>query len=59
MGVEKADELERLINLHGAENVAAVLVEPVSGAGGMIPPPIGYIQAAAGRSATGTMYCWY
>jgi beta-alanine--pyruvate transaminase len=43
-GVEKADELERLINLHGAENVAAVLVEPVVGAGGVIPPPIGYLK---------------
>ena len=43
-GIELADELERLINLHGAENVAAVLVEPVVGAGGVLPPPAGYLK---------------
>ena len=33
-GVERADELERLVTLHGAENIAAVIVEPMSGSAG-------------------------
>ncbi|SUD86318.1 omega amino acid--pyruvate transaminase [Stutzerimonas stutzeri] len=43
-GVELADELERLVNLHGAENIAAVIVEPMSGSAGVILPPQGYLQ---------------
>lgn len=43
-GAEKADELERLIALHGAENIAAVIVEPMSGSAGVILPPEGYLQ---------------
>ena len=43
-GVEKADELERLVTLHGAENIAAVIVEPMSGSAGVIVPPVGYLQ---------------
>ena len=43
-GVEKADELERLVTLHGAENIAAVIVEPMSGSAGVILPPVGYLQ---------------
>ena len=43
-GVEKADELERLVALHGAENIAAVIVEPMSGSAGVILPPLGYLQ---------------
>lgn len=44
-GAELADELEeRLIPLHGADNIAAVIVEPVSGAGGVLVPPAGYLQ---------------
>jgi beta-alanine--pyruvate transaminase len=43
-GAELADELEeRIIPLHGAENIAAVIVEPVSGAGGVLVPPKGYL----------------
>ncbi len=43
-GADLADELEtRLIPLHGAENIAAVIVEPVSGAGGVLVPPEGYL----------------
>jgi beta-alanine--pyruvate transaminase len=34
-GVERADELERLVVLHGAENIAAVIVEPMSGSAGI------------------------
>jgi beta-alanine--pyruvate transaminase len=43
-GVEKADELERLVALHGAENIAAVIVEPMSGSAGVVLPPLGYLQ---------------
>lgn len=43
-GVEKADELERLVTLHGAENIAAVIVEPMSGSAGVVVPPQGYLQ---------------
>ncbi|KLV10042.1 MULTISPECIES: aspartate aminotransferase family protein [Photobacterium] len=43
-GVEKAEQLEQLIQFHGAESVAAVIVEPISGAGGVILPPKGYLK---------------
>jgi beta-alanine--pyruvate transaminase len=44
-GAELANELEeRIIPLHGAENIAAVIVEPVSGAGGVLVPPKGYLE---------------
>lgn len=43
-GIEKADELERLVTLHGAENIAAVIVEPMSGSAGVVLPPVGYLQ---------------
>lgn len=43
-GVERADELEQLVTLHGAENIAAVIVEPMSGSAGVILPPVGYLQ---------------
>jgi len=43
-GAELADELEqRIIPLHGAENIAAVIVEPVAGAGGVLVAPKGYL----------------
>ncbi|QEL65059.1 beta-alanine--pyruvate transaminase [Oryzomicrobium terrae] len=43
-GAELADDLLRLINLHGAENIAAVFVEPVAGSTGVLVPPRGYLQ---------------
>ena len=43
-GVEKADALLGLIALHGAETIAAVMVEPVAGSTGVLPPPEGYLQ---------------
>ncbi|MEI6439584.1 MAG: aspartate aminotransferase family protein [Alphaproteobacteria bacterium] len=43
-GAEKADELERLVALHGAETIAAVIVEPVAGSTGVLPPPLGYLK---------------
>ncbi|MBX3485635.1 aspartate aminotransferase family protein [Phenylobacterium sp.] len=43
-GAEWADELEQLVALHGAETIAAVMIEPVAGAGGVLPPPKGYLE---------------
>jgi beta-alanine--pyruvate transaminase len=43
-GAEKADEIERLVALHGAETIAAVIVEPVAGSAGVLPPPKGYLE---------------
>jgi beta-alanine--pyruvate transaminase len=43
-GAELADELERLIQLHDAANVAAVIVEPIAGSTGVLIPPKGYLQ---------------
>ncbi len=43
-GVEFAEDLQRLVDLHGADNIAAVIVEPVAGAGGVILPPQGYLK---------------
>ncbi|MEJ7138888.1 aspartate aminotransferase family protein [Amphibiibacter pelophylacis] len=43
-GAEMADELLRLIALHDASNIAAVIVEPMSGSGGVVIPPQGYLQ---------------
>nr|WP_210332993.1 aspartate aminotransferase family protein [Rhizobium sp. RHZ01] len=43
-GVELADDLERLVALHGAETIAAVIVEPMSGSAGVILPPKGYLE---------------
>jgi beta-alanine--pyruvate transaminase len=43
-GAELADDLERLVALHGAETIAAVIVEPVAGSTGVLVPPVGYLQ---------------
>jgi beta-alanine--pyruvate transaminase len=44
-GGHLADELEqRLIPLHDASNIAAVIVEPVAGSTGVLVPPVGYLQ---------------
>ncbi len=43
-GAELADELERIVALHGAETIAAVIVEPVAGSTGVILPPKGYLE---------------
>ena len=44
-GAEMADELEnRIIALHGAGNIAAVIVEPFAGSTGVLVPPLGYLQ---------------
>jgi len=43
-GVELADELERIVTLHDASTIAAVIVEPVAGSTGVLIPPPGYLQ---------------
>lgn len=43
-GAELADDLERLIALHDASTIAAVIVEPVAGSTGVLIPPQGYLQ---------------
>jgi len=43
-GAELADDLERLVALHGADTIAAVIVEPVAGSTGVLVPPQGYLQ---------------
>jgi len=43
-GWHLADELVELIALHDASNIAAVIVEPMAGSAGVIPPPAGYLQ---------------
>jgi beta-alanine--pyruvate transaminase len=43
-GAELADELERIVALHDASTIAAVIVEPVAGSTGVLIPPKGYLQ---------------
>lgn len=43
-GAHLADELLRLISLHDASNIAAVIVEPFAGSAGVVPPPVGYLE---------------
>ncbi|EKF60137.1 aspartate aminotransferase family protein [Allorhizobium sp. NPDC080224] len=43
-GGDLADELERIVTLHDASTIAAVIVEPVSGSTGVLIPPKGYLQ---------------
>jgi len=43
-GAHLAEELERIVALHDASNIAAVIVEPVAGSTGVLVPPKGYLQ---------------
>src|ERR1700686_723043 len=43
-GAHLADDLERIVALHDASTIAAVIVEPMSGSTGVLPPPKGYLQ---------------
>jgi beta-alanine--pyruvate transaminase len=43
-GAHLAEDLERIIALHGAETIAAVIVEPLAGSTGVLVPPRGYLE---------------
>ncbi len=43
-GADLADELERIVTLHDASTIAAVIVEPVAGSTGVLIPPAGYLK---------------
>ncbi|MDG1034189.1 MAG: aminotransferase class III-fold pyridoxal phosphate-dependent enzyme, partial [Luminiphilus sp.] len=43
-GAHLADELELFVERYGAETIAAVIVEPMGGSAGVLPPPVGYLQ---------------
>jgi len=43
-GAYLAEELEQLVALHDASTIAAVIVEPLAGSAGVIPPPVGYLK---------------
>jgi beta-alanine--pyruvate transaminase len=44
VGADLADDLERLVALHGPDTIAAVIVEPVAGSAGVLLPPAGYLE---------------
>jgi beta-alanine--pyruvate transaminase len=43
-GAYLAEDLERIVTLHGAETIAAVIVEPMAGSTGVLLPPKGYLE---------------
>ncbi|MES2354271.1 MAG: aspartate aminotransferase family protein [Pseudomonadota bacterium] len=43
-GAHLAEDLERLVALHDASSIAAVIVEPLAGSTGVLVPPVGYLQ---------------
>jgi beta-alanine--pyruvate transaminase len=43
-GAHLADELTKLLQIHDPSTIAAVIVEPVTGSGGVLPPPVGYLE---------------
>jgi beta-alanine--pyruvate transaminase len=43
-GAHLVEELETLVALHDASTIAAVIVEPVAGSTGILPPPVGYLE---------------
>ncbi len=43
-GAERADGLLEIIERHGADRIAAVIVEPVAGSTGVLVPPVGYLE---------------
>jgi len=43
-GAELAEDLQRLVALHGAENIAACFIEPIAGSTGCLVPPKGYLK---------------
>jgi len=43
-GAELAEDLQRFVDLHGADSIAAVIVEPIAGSTGALVPPKGYLE---------------
>jgi beta-alanine--pyruvate transaminase len=43
-GADLADDLQRLVELHGADTIAACIVEPIAGSTGILVPPVGYLK---------------
>lgn len=43
-GKNLAEDLEKLIQLHHADSIAAFIIEPVKGSAGVFPPPVGYLE---------------
>jgi beta-alanine--pyruvate transaminase len=43
-GANLADDLERFVGLHGADTIAACIVEPIAGSTGILVPPKGYLK---------------
>jgi beta-alanine--pyruvate transaminase len=43
-GLHLAEELEKLVSLHDASTIAAVILEPVAGSTGVLPPPVDYLK---------------
>ena len=43
-GAQLAEELERIVTLHDASNIAAVIIEPLAGSTGVLIPPRGYLK---------------
>jgi beta-alanine--pyruvate transaminase len=50
-GAEFADDLDRLIARHGADTIAAVIVEPVAGSTGVLVPPVNYLERLRATTA--------
>jgi beta-alanine--pyruvate transaminase len=44
LGADLADDLQRFVDLYGAQNIAACFVEPIAGSTGILVPPIGYLK---------------
>lgn len=43
-GADLAEDLQRQVDLYGADTIAACIVEPVAGSTGVLPPPKGYLE---------------
>ena len=56
-GAELADDLERLVQLHGAETIAAVIIEPAAGSTGVLPPSSGAISSGYATLRPNTAFC--